>query len=166
MAERVAQEAQERRTQAADPYLILVTRKLPAKERGLCVLDDIALCEPAHVVAVASIVRRWLIGAHRAQTTARGAPRKAQRLYAYLAGEVFRAEWAPILECTSDLDTKLLAERDHHERMWGKRGHLQEQLRTAHLHINAKLEEELTEETEQVASIGQTTLNGTDRAAA
>lgn len=125
---------------------MLVTRKLPAKERGLCVREDIALCEPAHVAALASIIRRWVVVAHRARSTAHGAPRKAQRLYDYLAGDAFRADFTAVAACTRDLDAELSAERDQHKRTWGRRAHLQEQLKTAHLRISATLEEELADE--------------------
>ncbi|MCW3018857.1 MAG: hypothetical protein JWN10_1165 [Solirubrobacterales bacterium] len=63
--------------------------------------------------------------------------------------------WA-VAACARDLDAELLAERDQHERTWGRRAPLQEQLRTADLRINAKLEEDLAEEADDLAT---TTIN-------
>ena len=56
-------------------------------------------CEPAHVVPIATIMRRWVVGAHRASARGRDAPRKAERLYAYLASETFRGDFLAIVEC-------------------------------------------------------------------
>jgi hypothetical protein len=131
-----------------------------AKERGLCIREDIALCEPDHVVALASIIRRWVIAAHRARTT-RCAAQKAQRLYDYLAGDSFRVDLAAVAACTCDLDAELLTERDQHERTWGRRAHLQEQLRTAHLRISATLEGELAEDAPEPISLANDQLTRT-----
>jgi hypothetical protein len=127
------------------PYLVLVTRRLPAKASAFCVRDDIAICEPAHAVDIARIVRQWVISAYRADTAAKDAPEKARRLYNYLAGTEFRASFTEILVCANQLDTQDATERSQHERGWEKRSKLYEQLRAAHLRIDAKLEAEMEE---------------------
>lgn len=124
------------------PYLVLVTRKLPAKARGLCVRDDVAICEPAHAVPIALIVRQWVIGSHRAEAAAQEVPEKARRLYEYLGSAAFAADSGEIAECTHELGDQLESEREQHDRGWVRRERLQEQLRAAHLRIAARLEEE------------------------
>jgi hypothetical protein len=127
------------------PYLVLVTRRMPGKASAFCVRDDIAICEPAHAVAVATIMREWVISAYRTDTAANDAPEKARRLYDYLAGTEFRATFNEILDCTDQLDTQDATERSQHERGWEKRSKLYGQLRAAHLRISAKLESGMEE---------------------
>lgn len=124
------------------PYLVLVTRRLPAKARAFCVRDGIAVCEPEHVDAVATVVRQWVVSAHRAEAVATNMPDKARRLYEYLAGDEFRASFGDILDCANQLDAQDLAERSQHERNWGTRAKLSAQLRAAHLRIGGRLEAE------------------------
>jgi hypothetical protein len=140
---KLKQDGRERGT----PYLVLVTRRLPAKASGFCVRDDIAICEPAYVVAVATIMRQWVISAYRTDTGAKGVPEKARRLYDYLAGAEFRASFSEILDCANQLDALDKTERRQHELSWKKRAKLLGQLCAAHLRIDAKLEAEVEETT-------------------
>jgi hypothetical protein len=136
---KLKQDGLKRRT----PYLVLVTRKLPAKASAMCVRDDVAICEPACVVAVASIMRQWVVGAYRADNAAQGVPEKARRVYDYLAGTEFRGDFDEMLACANELDAQDAGERSQHERSWAKRATLYRRLRAAHLRIGAKLEAEL-----------------------
>lgn len=128
------------------PYLVLVTRRLPAKTSAFCVRDGIAVCEPDHVDAVATVIRQWVVSAHRAKATMTDVPEKARRLYEYLAGDEFHANFSEILECANQLDAQDLAERSQHERNWDKRAKLSAQLRAAHVRIGGRLEAEADED--------------------
>ena len=98
-----------------------MTRRLPAKASAFCVRDDIAICEPAYVVAVATIIRQWVISAYRTDIVAQGVPEKARRLYEYLAGAEFRASFDEIQDCADQLAAQDETERSQHERSWETR---------------------------------------------
>lgn len=121
------------------PYLVLVSRRLPARERGVCVRDDVVICEPAYLLPLAAVMRRWVISMQRAEAVATAADSKARRLYAYLAGDEFRADFAEISACASELDVQLAKERGAHERAWVGRLQVHKRLGAAVLTIGANL---------------------------
>lgn len=121
------------------PYLILVSSRLPAKETGICVRKDVAICEPAHVASLAAIIRQWVVGMHRADAISHDAPDKARCVYDYVASDEFRADFDGIMACSRELDEQIASERASHDRMWGTRDRVQERLRHASLMINSNL---------------------------
>jgi hypothetical protein len=121
------------------PYLMLVSSRLPAKEAGICVREDVAICEPAHAANLAAIIRQWVIGMHRADAISQDAPEKARRVYDYLASDEFRSDFDTVVACSRELDEQIAAERTYHDSMWTGRDRVQERLRSATLMINANL---------------------------
>lgn len=128
------------------PYLILVSRKLPAQESGLCVRRDVAVCEPPLVTHVAAIMRQWVIATYRADTLGQDQPDKPARIYRYLQSREFRADFEEILACSTELDAQLAAERNSHERVWDQRSRIHQRLRMARLTIGAKLDGNASEQ--------------------
>jgi hypothetical protein len=139
------------------PYLILVSSRLPVKEAGICVRDDIAICEPRHAASVAAIVRPWVIATHRADAISQDATEKARRVYDYLASDEFRGDFDGIMACSRELDEQIAAERSYHDRMWAGRDRVQERLRTASLMINANLASQM-EDASASAEVGDLVL--------
>jgi hypothetical protein len=150
------------------PYVILVSSRLPAKEVGICVREDVAMCEPIHAASLAAIIRHWVIVTHRADLIAEDAPEKARRVYDYLASDEFRCDFDGIIACSRELDGQIAAERSYHDRMWAGRDRTQERLRTASLMINANLAsrmEDATASTETGALVSEApSVNGAARA--
>ena len=120
-------------------YLILVSSRLPAKEAGICVREDVAICEPAHAASLAAIIRHWVVAVRRADALSGDVPDKARRIYDYLASDEFRGDFDQIMASSSELDEQIAAERSYHDRMWAGRDRVQERLRTASLVIDANL---------------------------
>lgn len=129
------------------PYLILVSSRLPAKEAGLCVREDVAICEPTHVASLAAIIRQWVVATHRADAISQDAPEKARRVYDYLASDEFRGDFDGIMACSRELDEQIAAERASHDRMWAGRDRVQERLGTASLMISANLASRMEDKT-------------------
>jgi hypothetical protein len=146
-------DGRERRT----PYLILVSSRLPAKEAGICVREDVTICEPAHAASLAAIVRHWVVAMHRADVISEDAPEKARRVYDYLASDEFRGDFDGIMACSRELNEQVAAERIYHDRMWTGRDRVQERLRTASLMINANLASRM-EDTSASAEAGDLVL--------
>jgi hypothetical protein len=121
------------------PYLILVSSRLPAKEAGICVREDVAICEPNFAASVAAIIRQWAIASHRADAISQDPPDKARRVYDYLASDEFRGDFDAIIACSTQLDEQIATERNHHARIWAGRDRIQERLRTASLLVHANL---------------------------
>jgi len=126
------------------PYLLLVSRTLPANAKGLCVRGDVVICEPAHVVTIAAVIRPCVVALYRADANAEDEPDKARRVYRYLAGE-FRADFDVIMQCAAERDEQLAAERTSHERVWKRRAKNDDRDRIARLTIGAKLADALQE---------------------
>ena len=71
----------------------------------------VAISTPDYVQHVAAIIRRWVVAAYRGHVTQSEAPDAARRLYEYLTGEDFRADFAELLDCANELDAQLATER-------------------------------------------------------
>jgi len=106
------------------PYLVLVTGKLPAKVSGFCVRDDVVVCQPAHAVHLAQVIRRMVVETHRAGASAKDKSYKAQRLMEYLAGPGFRGAFEAVTSGLGELSDQLASERSSHERNWRRRQEL------------------------------------------
>ena len=105
------------------PYLLLVSRTLPAKEKDTCVRDDVIVADPIHVRHLAWILRRMVIETHRATLAGHDRADKTARLYEYLRSEEFREHLSPVVAAGTHLSEMLQAERKHHERDWNLRQH-------------------------------------------
>jgi hypothetical protein len=103
------------------PYLILVSRTFPAREKDACVRDDVVVADPAHVRHLARILRRMVVETHCAERAGQDRAGKTERLYEYLRGDEFREELASVIQIGSTLSEMLQKERKDHERGWSRR---------------------------------------------
>jgi len=110
------------------PYLLLVSKTLPAKESGTCVREDVIVADPVHARHMARILRRMMIETHRAELAGQDRAGKTARLYEYLRGEEFREELASVVEAGTKLTDMLQEERKRHERGWNERQHAYDDL--------------------------------------
>ena len=67
------------------PYLMLVSRKLPRTEKGMCVKDGVVIADQAHAVHLARILRRMVVEAYCAELAGEDHAEKTARLYEYRA---------------------------------------------------------------------------------
>ena len=79
------------------PYLLLVSRTLPANEECACVRDDVVIVDPLHVRHLAWIVRRAVIETHRAERAGQDRAGKTARLYEYLRSDEFRGQLSTLV---------------------------------------------------------------------
>jgi hypothetical protein len=119
------------------PYLLLVSRALPAQERDACVRDDVVIADPMHARQLARILRRMVIETHRAELAGHDRAGKTARLYEYLRSGEFREHLSPVVEAGTHLSEMLQEERKHHERDWSKRQRTYDQL----LHNSVAIEQ-------------------------
>ena len=103
------------------PYLILVSRTLPANEEAACVREDVVIVDPTHVRHLAWIVRRAVIETHRAEVAGQDRAGKTARLYTYLRSDDFREQLTVVVRAGSQLSEMLQAERKKHEQDWSRR---------------------------------------------
>jgi hypothetical protein len=96
------------------------------KEAGLCVREDVAICESPHAANLAAIIRHSVVAMHRTDAITQDAPEKARSVYDYLASEEFRGDFKEITACSQALDDQIAAKRSHHDRIWASRDRLQE----------------------------------------
>ena len=66
------------------PYLVIVSRAFPKKEKTLFVENGIVVVDPARAVDLARVMRRMVVEVHRAELTADGQQAKGAELCEYL----------------------------------------------------------------------------------
>ena len=103
------------------PYLILVTRASPPGEKGFCMKDNVIIVQPDYVLAIAHLVRKWVIELHRAGHRTDGRDEKTTRLFEYLTGDEFHQAFRLILGASDSLRLLLADEKRAHERVWMRR---------------------------------------------
>jgi hypothetical protein len=121
------------------PYIVVATRALPRRQKGLCVVGGIPVVEPHMAVPLAVIVREAVveIGQMRLSSQCRGL--KAQRLFEYIIGDEFRARFRGIAEAVTELRDQQDRERDWHEGAWDKRTDLHDRIETCRREVAAKV---------------------------
>lgn len=131
--------AKQYRSQYNTPYVVIVTRALPKKQKGLCVVRDVPVVEPRMAMPLAGILRDAIveIGQLRLSGDAGGA--KARKLLQYILSDVFRTRFKAIAECVSELREQQMKERDWHENTWEVRANLHDQIDSSRREIHTKM---------------------------
>ncbi len=115
-------------TQYSTPYVLIVTRVLPRRKRGLCILKDIPIVEPQMAIALAAILRESIadIGKLRLSNTARDG--KAQELFTYVCSDEFATRFRQISDSVQALREQQRKERNWHEKAWQTQSRLHDQM--------------------------------------
>ncbi len=121
------------------PYLLLVSRALPAGEKDACIRDDVVIADAIHARHMARILRRMVIETHRAELAGRDRAGKTARLFEYLRSDQFREQLSAVVEVGARLSEMLQSERRDHERDWTKRQHIHDEL----AHKSAAIEQHI-----------------------
>ena len=103
------------------PYLVIVTGAFPRGEKMLCVKDGVVVVHPTRLLDLARVMRRMVEEVHRAALTSEGQDTKSAELCAYLSSVEFRQAFDALAGSSEKLVGLLGKERTWHERDWGRR---------------------------------------------
>lgn len=102
-------------------YGVLVSRSLPAKNSGVCLVDGVIVTEPSLAVHVVSILRSGMVTISRLRLSSTGKSEKTDALFDYLRGDDFAASIERIQDRINDLREALGRERSYHDGWWRTR---------------------------------------------
>lgn len=120
-SENYVEQAKQARDAYATPYVVLVSRTFPKKEKELAWRDGVVVVSPERAVALAHVIRRWVIQVHRAGISGENSARKTEELYHYVRSQEFRQALSDIVEISEKLNRLLEQERRQHTRLWSRR---------------------------------------------
>lgn len=122
------------------PYVMIVSRVLPSKKRGMCVVEGMPVVDPKFASTLAGVMRDGILETSKLRLTRAGASEKAQELYSYVIGNEFQTRFADLADAVDSLRDIQKAERTWHENHWTKEGKLDAQIESRHREINAQIE--------------------------
>ena len=115
-------------TQYDTPYVLIVSRVFPLKERNLCILKDIPVVEPRMAIALAHILRDGVLEIGRLRLSNGQKSGKAQELFSYVLSSEFATRFRQMQGCVAELREQQTKERDWHENVWQKEAKLFDQI--------------------------------------
>lgn len=114
--------AKKYRTIHSTPYVIIVTRSMPAKSNlAITTKDGVLLVHPYIISDVVSVIRDGIIKIAAAAANAEDRDGKEADLYRYITGDDFTTRVARLLSIRDDMATLQEQEKKDHERIWKKR---------------------------------------------
>ena len=102
-------------------YGLLVSRVLPPRQSGLCVVDGVIVAAPEFAHHLASIMRGASVELFRAHLSEQGKAEKTQEVYRYLRSQEFKNALQVIEDRTKELRGELEREKSSHEGWWTRR---------------------------------------------
>lgn len=133
-------QAKKYHTQYETPYVMVVSRVFPKKQRGMCVVDDVPVVEPRLAATLASVMREGILEIAKLRLTKVGADDKARELFAFVVGNEFQTRFRDMADAVEGLQNIQKAERTWHENQWSKQSRLHAQIEGRHREVNAKLQ--------------------------
>jgi hypothetical protein len=127
------------RTQYETPYVMIVSRAFPRKEKDFCVEREIPVVRPRMAVALASVMRDGIVVIGRLRLTGAGRDQKAQDLLQYLVSDKFATRFKGIAESVETLREHQRKERNWHENLWESQSALHDRIDKSHREIGAQL---------------------------
>ncbi len=126
-------------TQYDTPYVLIVSRVLPKKKRGLCNVKGIPVVEPRMAIALAQILRDAIteIASMRLSNSAR--EEKAQDLFNYVLSNEFATRFRQIGDNLEELREQQRKERDWHDKTWQNESNLYDKIDSDHRHIAGRI---------------------------
>jgi hypothetical protein len=82
---------------------ILVSTVLPKGLKNFGMVDDVMVCLPEYVIAVAGILRDKLLSIAKVETSLQGKDIKMEMLYKYLSSEEFSGKMNMMIDVFSNL---------------------------------------------------------------
>lgn len=122
------------------PCVMIVSRVLPGKRRGMCVADGVPIVEPSFAASLASVMRNGLIEISKLKLTKVDSDSKATELFGYVIGEEFQTRFHDLAEAIDKVQEFQDAERTWHQRHWAKESDLHERIQKRHSEIEARFQ--------------------------
>ena len=133
-------QAKKYHAQYETPYVMIISRVFPKKQRGMCVVEDVPVVEPRLATTLAAVMREGILEIAKHRLTKVGADEKARELYAYVVGNEFQTRFRDMADAVEGLQSIQKAERTWHENQWSKQSRLHAQIESRHREVNAKLQ--------------------------
>jgi hypothetical protein len=103
------------------PYGVLVTRSLPAKASGMCVLGGVIVTEPAIATQVVAVLREGIVAIARLRLSEEGKAGKSAALFDYMRSQEFTTAIRRVQEKIAELRNGLAREKSLHDGWWRAR---------------------------------------------
>ena len=126
------------------PYVMIVSRAFPKRERDFCVVNRIPIVRPSMAIALARVMREGIIAIGRLRLTRAGSDHKAQELLRYLVSDRFETRFKGIADSVDTLREQQKKERNWHENSWETQSSLHDRIDKNHREIDAELDTVLT----------------------
>jgi hypothetical protein len=110
----------DQRTAKAD-LSVLVSQTLPEGIETFDVIDGVWITHPRSLLPVATILRHTLLQVSNARLISEGQQTKAEMVYQYLTGQLFRQRVEALVEAFSSMQDDLDKERKVIMKQWAKR---------------------------------------------
>jgi hypothetical protein len=102
-------------------YGVLVTRALPPRRQGMCVLGGVIVAVPAIAPQIVAVLRDGILTISRLRLSEEGKAAKTHQLFDYLRGQDFSTAIQRVQEKVNELRDSLNRERSHHNGWWNSR---------------------------------------------
>ncbi len=99
-------------------YGVLVSRVLPARKSGMCVMRGVIVVAPFVAAQVVHILRDGIIALHRMNLSETDRSDKMSALFSYLRGEEFGTAIQRVITKIAELRDSLGRERSSHDSSW------------------------------------------------
>lgn len=126
------------------PYVMIVTRAFPRKERDFCIVQKIPVVRPRMAVALARVMRDGVLAIGRLRLSGAGRDQKALELLDYLVSDRFITRFKSINDGVDALREQQQKEKNWHENAWESRSALHDKIDKSRREIDAQLQTILT----------------------
>jgi len=133
-------QAKKYHTQYETPYVMVVSRVFPKKQRGMCVVDEVPVVEPRLATTLASVMREGILEIAKLRLTKVGADDKARELFAFVVGNEFQTRFRGMADAVEGLQNIQKSERTWHENQWSKQSRLHAQIEGRHREVNSRIQ--------------------------
>lgn len=121
-------------------HCVLVTSAFPTGASQLAIIEGVVVCSPARAVAVADILRRVVIQAHRLKLSNADRTTKVEMLYSFLTSDRAADFWGQIETATDDMIGLDRAETAAHQKTWNRRAELIRAIQAAHNDLTGQID--------------------------
>lgn len=132
-------QAKKYKTQYETPHVLIVSRVLPSKGKGLCVVKDIPVVERRTAVALATVIREGVIEIAKLRLSGRFHDEKSQELFEYIVGDKFCTRFREMAENIASLREQQRKERTWHENAWQAESKIHERIEGRHREVDAQI---------------------------
>jgi hypothetical protein len=138
------EQAEKYRTRYETPYVLIVSRVFPRKEKDFCIAGGIPVVRPRMAVALAQIIRDGIIEIGNLRLAGAGRDQKGHQLLEYIVSDRFGTRFKEIVDSAGALREQQQKERNWHENAWEYRSSLHSRIEDSHRGIEAQIKAVLT----------------------